>query len=277
VDGDGDLDLLTANYANARSVSIRSNNGAGVFSGGTEVAINDGPEQLVLGDIDGDGDLDMLVGGHTTSICRNNGAGAFTVTGVLQVGVRESPQTMALGDVDGDGDLDYVSCNGLIEIRMNDGLGNFSGTGEIHVTANGVYPAGIALGDVNNDGSLDILVANGGINCSQCLPASTTMTVCLNSTALATAAARNEASMSLYPNPASRLSVVEATWLLPAGTRTVLASVFNLLGQRVAQAAVPVQGNQAVGPLPTAGLPAGMYVVRIQAGPAVVNQKLELF
>ena len=59
VDGDGDLDILTANPS-ANTVSVRLNSGTGTFSGMTDVAFSNGPENVAVADVDGDGDLDIL-------------------------------------------------------------------------------------------------------------------------------------------------------------------------------------------------------------------------
>ncbi|HEX8350777.1 MAG TPA: Ig-like domain-containing protein, partial [Hymenobacter sp.] len=114
IDGDGDLDLLTANYNNKGTVTVRLNNGKGAFSGNQEVAVGPGPYQVVLGDVDGDGDLDLLTPNanttiNTVSVRLNDGKGTFGGTQEVKVG--ENPHAVALGDVDGDGDLDLLAAN----------------------------------------------------------------------------------------------------------------------------------------------------------------------
>ena len=106
VDGDGDLDLLTANYY-LGTVSVRLNNGSGAFSGTTDVAVGANPHSVAVGDVDGDGDLDVLTanyGANTVSVRLNNGSGTFN--GGSDPAVGANPRSVAVGDVDGDGDLD---------------------------------------------------------------------------------------------------------------------------------------------------------------------------
>ncbi|WP_174805440.1 FG-GAP-like repeat-containing protein, partial [Hymenobacter sp. UV11] len=66
VDGDGALDLLTANY-NGNSVSVRLNDGSGSFGGGSNPAVGSNPYSVAVGDVDGDGDLDLLAANNTGS------------------------------------------------------------------------------------------------------------------------------------------------------------------------------------------------------------------
>ncbi|MBD2699665.1 VCBS repeat-containing protein [Spirosoma sp. BT702] len=164
VDGDGDLDFLTANFSSS-NVSVRLNNGSGSFGGGSNVAVGDAPQSVVLGDVDGDGDLDFLTANFSSSnvsVRLNDGSGNFS--GSSNVAVGSGPASVAVGDVDGDGDLDFLTANfssSNVSVHLNDGSGNFSGTTNVGV---GNSPRSVALGDVDGDGDLDFLAANYGSN-----------------------------------------------------------------------------------------------------------------
>jgi hypothetical protein len=80
VDGDGDLDVLTANAA-GNTVSVRLNNGLGSFSGSQEVAVGSAPLRVATADLDGDGDLDLATAdanGNTVSVRFNQNPAAAT-------------------------------------------------------------------------------------------------------------------------------------------------------------------------------------------------------
>src|SRR3954454_22496571 len=77
LDGDGDLDILTANYI-SDNVSVLLNNGAGVFVAAAPVAVVNGPREVEAGDLDGDGDIDFVASNSsdaTISVRLNNGNG----------------------------------------------------------------------------------------------------------------------------------------------------------------------------------------------------------
>ena len=171
VDGDGDLDFVTANYTNP-SVSVRFNSGAGVFfapATNAEIAVGAGPQDVALGDVDGDGDLDFVTANqstHNVSVRLNNGRGVFTAPATgAEVAVGNGPLSVALGDVDGDGDLDFVTSNSesaSASVRFNNGTGVFTSLATAPDVAVSYGPYKIVLGDADNDGDLDLLTASFG-------------------------------------------------------------------------------------------------------------------
>ena len=128
VDGDGDLDVLTANIGD-NTVSVRLNDGTGSFTApatNPNPVVGNEPLSVALGDVDGDGDLDLLTanyGDNTVSVRLNDGTGNFTAPATNpNPSVGSSPYSIALGDVDGDGDLDVLAANfgsNTVSVRLN--------------------------------------------------------------------------------------------------------------------------------------------------------------
>lgn len=120
VDGDGDLDVAVAAYNG--TVSVRVNDGNGLFSGTLQVPTVVGLS-VALGDADGDGDLDLFTGGYNAATIRlNNGSGSFS--GTQQIALSGGGYYLVTGDVDGDGDLDMLSSDdysfgSTLSVRLN--------------------------------------------------------------------------------------------------------------------------------------------------------------
>ncbi|MDO7875279.1 T9SS type A sorting domain-containing protein [Hymenobacter sp. ASUV-10] len=167
LDGDGDLDLAAAtrNMTGPGQLSIRLNDGQGLFTGTTASTIGSMPNSLALGDVDADGDLDVLTAGGpltsagTVSIRLNNGAAGFGPGADLTVG--NNPRRVVLGDLDADGDLDFVTANnrsaGTSSLGLNTGNGTFGQPADITTD---FYPSDAALVDIDSDGDLDLAIPN---------------------------------------------------------------------------------------------------------------------
>ncbi|MCB2409148.1 FG-GAP-like repeat-containing protein [Hymenobacter lucidus] len=251
IDGDGDLDMMVTNIFHPdwqATMSVRLNNGSGIFSGNQEVSVGSGYKMIEAGDVDGDGDLDLIMGAGNLILVRfNDGNGLFTSGYVVNIdnGPSGGVDCIALGDVDRDGDLDMViSTNspGSITVFINDGHGVLGRTRSY--TTQTSSAKSVVLGDVDGDKDLDVLYVyerQGGVLLN-------------HPQVLATGNGHTGGSLALFPNPASR-----HTTLTGAAPYAPL-SVLDALGRLVFTATATVEGKAQLA-LP-AELPAGMYLVR---------------
>ena len=170
MNGDGNLDIVTAN-ANTKkngSISILLGNGAGGFgTANVTKTLGRRPRDLVLIDNNGDGNLDVVA---TNLFSRNvvllngNGAGGLAAPVAFDVGV--TPNSIIEGDFNGDGILDVVTTS-LVSPRLSILLGKAGGGFEPVKEIK--YPAtkldiSINTADINGDGNLDLLIANRNDN-----------------------------------------------------------------------------------------------------------------
>ena len=154
VDGDGDVDLVTANTG-ANTVSV-SRYAAGAFGTPTQLTVGsatNNPFGVALADLDGDTDLDLLIATDNALAVRrsyNDGTGTFDPDfGTTTTG--SDPGALAVGDLDGDLDLDFVSANRAsnnVSVRLNyplptvTGFAPASGTIGTSVTLTGTHFTG---------------------------------------------------------------------------------------------------------------------------------------
>ncbi len=161
VDGDGDLDVVFANYYAQSRLSL--NDSTGIFIDATPnlPTFSDRVYGVALGDVDGDNDLDiMLAVAGQDRLWLNDGSGRFAeATGTRMPRAFYSSEVVALGDVDADGDLDAVFGDTVgARLLVNDGTGTY-----IDATAQRM-PGGqhdivaVALGDIDGDGDLDVVL-----------------------------------------------------------------------------------------------------------------------
>ncbi len=160
IDGDGDLDAVTANWNDAPN-RVFFNDGTGNFTDSGQLLGSSTTRSLTLGDVDGDGDLDVFCSNNNqpNKVYLNDGSGNFTDSG-QNLGTSYSWHT-SFGDVDGDGDLDAFVANTLNQpnlVWINNGNGVFTDSGQ---SLGSQYSASVELGDLDGDGDLDAFVNNG--------------------------------------------------------------------------------------------------------------------
>jgi len=157
--GDGKLDLATAN--DSSYISVLLGNGDGTFQPHVDYEL--APQTLyhvAEGDFDGDGHLDLAVASPEVgvTILLGNGDGTFRLGSSIFPG-SAGGRDVAVADLNGDGNLDLVIVNGAplqtVSVAVGEGDGTFRLTEQ--------YPFlglshDIGTVDVNGDGALDLII-----------------------------------------------------------------------------------------------------------------------
>ncbi|MCA9249794.1 MAG: FG-GAP repeat protein [Phycisphaerales bacterium] len=163
LDGDGDLDVLSASNADDKIAWYENIDGAGTF--GPQRIISStaaGANSVFAADLDGDGDADVI---SSSSSDRKiawyeniDGLGAFGLPTVFEIGL-DTPISVIAADLDGDLDLDILfATRGFANVAWfenTDGLGAF-GPIEIIDDFSGLVSSAIPA-DLDGDGDLDVL------------------------------------------------------------------------------------------------------------------------
>jgi len=164
--GDGNVDLVTANFVPGTIVLLLGN-GAGGFSAasGSPFAAGSGASSVAVGDFNNDGKADVAVtnfNAGTVTILLGSGAGGFTPAPGSPIAGGGAPSMLVTADFNADGraDLAVANFNGSsVAILLGNGAGGFSAAAGSPVAA-GASPRWIDTLDFNGDGKLDIAVAS---------------------------------------------------------------------------------------------------------------------
>lgn len=181
VDGDGDLDVILADWGEGSPmqnaggrVRLWANDGSGLFSDVTDARM---PSTLVgfswdleLIDVDNDWDLDIATSCKvcdTSLLYMNDGAGRFADETSARMPAFGNNYEFEPIDIEADGDLDLVTINDGLELAehlfANDGAGRFTdATDELWpVAANaGEDDNVVVVLDMESDGDADFVVGS---------------------------------------------------------------------------------------------------------------------
>ncbi len=177
-DGDGNLDLITANYRGG-TVSVLLGTGLATFQEqfptsefmvgeiGDIYEVGYLPVDVAVGDLNRDLILDMVVVNSnaddvtdedTVSVLIGNADGTFQAAVPYDIGDRGT--AVVLGNPNLDGSLDILVTNGdddTLSVLLGNGDGTFAAQVAYDVGQN---PSDVAVGDVSGNGLLDAIVAN---------------------------------------------------------------------------------------------------------------------
>ncbi|MEC7280146.1 MAG: FG-GAP-like repeat-containing protein, partial [Candidatus Thermoplasmatota archaeon] len=169
VDGDGDLDIVTASKTDSSSngkVTWWENGGSGTWTA-NDIATAVDARSVYVEDIDGDGDLDVvaaLFAQDTIKLYLNSGASNPTWTASNIDTNANGATDVHVADMDGDGDLDVVSSSledDTIAWYKNDGQAS-PGWTSTNIDTNRQSARAVDVADMDGDGDLDIVTASSG-------------------------------------------------------------------------------------------------------------------
>ncbi|MGH7597950.1 MAG: FG-GAP repeat domain-containing protein [bacterium] len=174
VNGDGKLDILTAN-AGSNDVTVLLGNGKGDFMAAPHSPLATGvaPHLIALADLNRDNKLDLALTGHDSNnmmVWLGNDSGSFTPAPNSPFAfLNETPphnHGLALGDANNDGNLDLATSNHghhSVSVLLGNGKGHFTpAAGSPFTVGRGPYP--LAAADLNQDGKLDLITPNVASN-----------------------------------------------------------------------------------------------------------------
>ena len=169
LDGDGDVDLVSAN-SESNNLTIFCNQGAGMFAPTATVFSDDamdGPVTIVAADLDADGDLDLVSTNnrsHDLTVFRQTDPGIFTAFRRIEDGRMEGPASVIAVDLDGDGRLDLATANtksNNVTVFLQGDDGEFLlAAGALLTDPSLVEPLSLVAADLDGDGDLDLVTAN---------------------------------------------------------------------------------------------------------------------
>ena len=159
LNGDGNLDIVTANY-DAASVSLFLGDGNYGFGLRQDLSMVSYASKVVIADLNNDGASDLVVGSFTfgsSLVYRlGRGDGTFESAVTMSTMLRNEP---VVRDFNYDGFLDLVQVNGnSMKVALNNGGTSFVAPTTIALNLANAIAA--AAADVDEDGDLDIVVAD---------------------------------------------------------------------------------------------------------------------
>ena len=159
IDGDNDLDIISASQNDNKIAWYENLDGQGNFSTEQNITLDlVEAKSVYTSDIDGDGDMDVI----SISQSEDNifwfenldGLGNFGVQQIINTNGHR-PYSINLNDIDGDGDIDIIPESINFGWYENiDGLGNFSELNIIYESFNSIKS--VNSGDIDGDGDIDV-------------------------------------------------------------------------------------------------------------------------
>ena len=170
LDGDGDVDVLSASGVDDKIAWYENTDGTGTFGPQRVITTEaDDARSVFAADLDGDGDIDVLSASRNDNKIawyeNTDGDGSFGPQRVITTNAADAFSVFAT-DLDGDGDADVLSASPdddkIAWYENTDGEGTFGP--QLVITTDVVAPLSVFAADIDNDGDMDVLSASAGDN-----------------------------------------------------------------------------------------------------------------
>ena len=171
----GRLALLVAASSSSFLISCPSSNTTpeqSLFTTGSPVAVQGGPGNVLIGDMNNDRRLDLIVASaqaRSITVIEGKGGGQFGAA-LSNTTLADAPGEMAIGDLNGDGKLDVAVAShdsyGVV-VLTGDGKGGLINAPNSPVMMKlGEHPHthGLAVAYMNRDSKLDLITCNNADN-----------------------------------------------------------------------------------------------------------------
>jgi hypothetical protein len=166
MDGDGDMDIVSASTGDDTIAWYENNNGDGSSWTAANIDTNaDSAKSVFAADMDGDGDMDIVSASYKDNTIawykNNNGDGSSWTAADIAISADGATSVFA-ADMDGDGDMDIVSASYLDDTiawyENNNGDGSSWTAANIDTNADGA--SSVFASDMDGDGDMDIVSAS---------------------------------------------------------------------------------------------------------------------
>ena len=168
VDGDGDVDLLTAEYGSSSVVWYEADNAGSGFRASVVSDSVDGAQSVFAIDVDGDADVDALSASYNdndvTWYEQRPDVSSIDWYAHQIFGAGGYVYDVSAIDVDGDGDVDAlhadVTGDASLALWVNDGAESFV---QFDISTSASSPRSVRGVDFNGDGDVDVVSGEAGV------------------------------------------------------------------------------------------------------------------
>jgi len=167
LDGDGDVDLASADELNSQLVIARNDGAGGFLAPTTTFTTGEFPTGGAIGDFNLDGVPDVITAdyhGDSVSVMSNLGAGMLAPRASYPTVDGAETSNLAIGDLDGDGSLDVIATNPMkasVSVFLGQGNGSLAPAVDLPVGITGAaQPYSAAIADYDGDGRDDVAIAD---------------------------------------------------------------------------------------------------------------------